>query len=49
MLTYFKASVQIFLIIAAVLCVPVMLLVKPTIIYCQHKKKSQVIFFKEIK
>jgi len=37
-----QASVQIFLIIAAVLCVPVMLLVKPTIIYCQHKKKSQI-------
>jgi len=37
-----QATLQIFLIIMSVLCVPVMLLVKPIIIYCQHKKKSQI-------
>lgn len=34
--------VQMILIIIAVLCIPVMLLVKPVWIYVQHKKKSQI-------
>lgn len=36
-----QAGVQIFLILIALLCIPVMLFVKPTILYMRHKKKSQ--------
>ena len=37
-----QAALQKFLIIIAVLCVPVMLLGKPLIIYFKHKRKAQV-------
>jgi V-type H+-transporting ATPase subunit a len=36
-----QLTVQTILIILAVLCIPVMLLVKPIILYIRHKKKSQ--------
>ena len=35
--------VQKILIIVAVLCIPVMLLTKPLILYFRHKRKSQVL------
>ncbi len=38
----FQAAFQKFLIIVAVLCVPVMLIAKPVILYRENKKKSQV-------
>jgi len=36
-----QATVQIFLIVVALLCIPVMLLVKPIHLWREHKKKSQ--------
>lgn len=37
-----QATVQQILIVIAVLCIPVMLLVKPIVLYLRHKKKSQI-------
>jgi V-type H+-transporting ATPase subunit a len=39
-----QAGLQKFLIVIAVLCIPVMLFGKPVVLYLRHKKKSQVRF-----